>query len=299
MTMKSYCSFAAKPMYARMTGAALLAGLLVTVAIPSARAESIGSVAASTGTVVRTPAGGRPELLAAGSPLQAGDIIETQANSYAELRYGDGTVVRLAAASRFTVPEFRLQPQQPHEERFVARLLAGAMRVVTGAIAKRRHDSARFQASTATIRIRGTDFAVRLCESECELADSATVARAGQAEFAGRVGGSAGGVAAVDRAGRVRRLEISAPVNAGDIVTAMNGVAVLVMRDRTTISLDPGTALSIREYRYDEEAPASNSPCWRGGSRSPPGNSRKVIPSASASSSATCRCACTARFSVP
>ncbi len=238
----------------RLLCAALVAAMF---APPLVAAETIGRVAETSGTVVRIKAAGAPELLGGGSPLATGDVIETQTNSGAELRYGDGTVVRLAAGSRFTVPEYRLAPQQAGEERFVSRLLAGAMRVVTGTIAKRQPRNARFVAHTATIGIRGTDFTVRMCETECELADSATVARAGQAEFAGRVGGSARNVFAVDGAGRVRPLAVSAPVNAGDIVAASDGVAVLVMRDQTTISLDPGTALAIREFRYDEESPAN------------------------------------------
>ncbi|MBK9019840.1 MAG: FecR domain-containing protein [Sulfuritalea sp.] len=187
----------------RLLCAALVAALF---APPLAAAETIGRVAETSGTVVRIKAAGAPELLGGGSPLATGDVIETQANSGAELRYDDGTVVRLAAASRFTVPEYRLAPQQAGEERFVSRLLAGAMRVVTGTIAKRQPRNARFVAHTATIGIRGTDFTVRMCETECELADSATVARAGQAEFAGRVGGSASDVFAVDARGRVRPL---------------------------------------------------------------------------------------------
>lgn len=241
-----------RPRAGMAAAAVAVAALLLSGA---AAAAGIGTVVAASGTVIRTPATGAPELLAAGSALQRGDTVATQAKSNADLRYDDGTVVRLAASSRFTLPEYRFAPRAAGEDRIVARLLAGAMRVVTGVIAKRQPERAEFLAKTATIGIRGTDFSVRLCESECELADSATVARAGQAEYAGRVGGLGGGVIAVDAAGRVRRLAVSAPVNAGEIVAAMNGVAVLVMRDQTTISLDPGTALAIRAFRYDEATP--------------------------------------------
>ncbi|MBN8477028.1 FecR domain-containing protein, partial [Sulfuritalea sp.] len=232
--------------------AALVAALF---APPLAAAETIGRVAETSGTVVRIKAAGAPELLGGGSPLATGDVIETQANSGAELRYDDGTVVRLAARSRFTVPEYRLAPQQAGEERFVSRLLAGAMRVVTGTIAKRQPRNARFVAHTATIGIRGTDFVVRLCDDDCVPAEGPTVARAGE-ELAGRVGGTAGDVSAIDARGRWRELPTSAALREGDqILTGATGIAVLVLRDGTRIALDPNSRLAIREFRYDEAAP--------------------------------------------
>jgi hypothetical protein len=222
---------------------------------PGFAAEAIGRVAETSGTVVRIKAAGAPELLGGGSPLATGDVIETQANSGAELRYDDGTVVRLAARSRFTVPEYRLAPQQAAEERFVSRLLAGAMRVVTGTIAKRQPRNARFVAHTATIGIRGTDFVVRMCDNDCVPAEGPTVARAGE-ELAGRVGGTAGDVSALDARGRWRVLPTSAPLREGDqVLTGATGIAVLVLRDGTRIALDPNSRLAIREFRYDEAAP--------------------------------------------
>jgi hypothetical protein len=234
----------------------LCVGLLSTLLVsPGFAAEAIGRVAETSGTVVRIKAAGAPELLGGGSPLATGDVIETQANSGAELRYDDGTVVRLAARSRFTVPEYRLDPQQATEERFVSRLLAGAMRVVTGTIAKRQPRNARFVAHTATIGIRGTDFVVRLCDNDCVPAEGPTVARAGE-ELAGRVGGTAGDVSALDARGRWRVLPTSAPLREGDqVLTGATGIAVLVLRDGTRIALDPNSRLAIREFRYDEAAP--------------------------------------------
>lgn len=234
----------------------LCVGLLSTLLVsPGFAAEAIGRVAETSGTVVRIKAAGAPELLGGGSPLATGDVIETQANSGAELRYDDGTVVRLAARSRFTVPEYRLAPQQAAEERFVSRLLAGAMRVVTGTIAKRQPRNARFVAHTATIGIRGTDFVVRLCDNDCVPAEGPTVARAGE-ELAGRVGGTAGDVSAIDARGRWRELPTSSALREGDqILTGATGIAVLVLRDGTRIALDPNSRLAIREFRYDEAAP--------------------------------------------
>jgi hypothetical protein len=208
----------------------------------------VARVLDTKGTALVERSGQIPRLLGAGERLDERDVINVARDSWAILEFNDQTRITLRPNTVFRIGQYK----QDAPESMVMGLLKGGLRAVTGLIAKRNRAGVRFEAGTATIGIRGTDFDMRLCEAECLIAESTTVARADQTEFAGRVGGIGGGVIAVDTLGRVRRLAVSAPVNAGDIVAAMNGIAVLVMRDQTRLSLDPGTALLIREFSYDD-----------------------------------------------
>jgi hypothetical protein len=218
-------------------------------------AAAIGRVQQAQG-LVTVARGTAAQIADGGTELQAGDVVETQAGSAAVLRYRDGTQVQLAGQSRFTVSRFVQQPEQPEQEAFAARLLKGAMRVLTGSIAQRRADNTRFAAGTATIGIRGTDFSVRMCEDDCRLGDSASVAAVGLPDLAGRVGAAAGGVSAIDARGLWRALPVSSALRAGDrVITGESGLAILVLTDGTRIGLEPGSRLHLREMRWDPARP--------------------------------------------
>jgi hypothetical protein len=106
-----------------------------------------------------------------GEPIRTGDRVLTGADGRVELRFGDGAVVVVQPKSDFLVEEFRYDQQ---EERSFFRLAKGAVRTVTGAIGKRRHEDFRLSTPTATIGIRGTDF--ETAENPC----GATVCEPGE-----------------------------------------------------------------------------------------------------------------------
>lgn len=241
---------------ARRAAGWLLAGLLLPLAAQAqSQPQPIGDVITSQGTVTVDAPSGTARLAGPDEPLYLGEIVRAQAGSRAELRLRDGTRMQVAANSAIHLSEFVLKPEQPAEERLSTRLLKGAMRVLTGAIAQRRPGNALFTTPTATLGIRGTDFVMRVCDDDCRLSEDATVARAG-GEFVGRLGGSAGGVSAIDARGRWRVLPLSAPLREGDrVLTGATGIALLVLRDGTRVTLDPGSRLWLREVRFDEAAP--------------------------------------------
>lgn len=242
----------------RLTVLAAALGMLTgaVAAQTTAPTGPVGAVLAASGTVILQGAAGAARVAGVDAPLQSGDRVLTEAGSSAELRYADGTRVLLGPRSSIEVPQFRFEPARPDDSQMVVRLLRGAMRVVTGTIARQRPANARFLANTATIGIRGTDFTVRACDGDCRVADDATVARAGSGELAGRVAASGGGLSALDLRGQWRVLGPDAPLREGDLViTGNTGVGVLVLRDGTRIALDPDARLWIAEMRWDEARP--------------------------------------------
>jgi hypothetical protein len=90
-----------------------------------------------------------------GLGLCQGDRISTAADSIADLRLRDGTLLTVGKGSELVLREFHLYKQKPNVALFD--LIKGAFRGITGLISARPH---RFEINTpvATIGIRGTTF---------------------------------------------------------------------------------------------------------------------------------------------
>ncbi len=145
--------------------------LILILCLPHcAIADPVATLDAVDGTVHVTRSNGKRLLLAAGSTLDSGDVISTERDSYAKLRFVDGAEIALRPASRLAVDEYRFDQAKPTEDSAIVRLVKGGLRTVTGMIGKRgNQDAYRLQGGTATIGIRGTEFIARLCtEEQCQ-----------------------------------------------------------------------------------------------------------------------------------
>jgi hypothetical protein len=117
-----------------------------------------------TGTVSVQGADGTVRVIAQGASLQPGDILQTEQDSAVNLRFPDGGKIALRANSRFMIEDYRYDLLKPQEDSAIFRLLKGGMRTLTGLIGKRgNRDAYQNKTPTATIGIRGTDYALLLC----------------------------------------------------------------------------------------------------------------------------------------
>lgn len=120
----------------------------------------------ATGPIEAIDAAGRPRALETGSTVRLGDVMETGADAAARIEFEDGERLRLRADSHARVSQWSLPDVGPGQR--VIELLAGGLRAVTGAIGNRDGDDYRTVTPTATLGVRGTDYALRLCDSgEC------------------------------------------------------------------------------------------------------------------------------------
>ncbi len=225
-------------------------------AVPAAAssAPAIGRMLSATGTVTLQPAGGSPKLVSSDTDLQVGDIVQTQASSSAALRYSDGTSVQLGQLSRMAISDFVVKPEQASQERFVMRLFTGALRVITGAIGKRRPNSVRVITSTATVGIRGTDFVVRQCAADCPANDNPALSSSSE-DPAGRLAASSGSLVATSARGVPRTLVATQPFVQGESLRTEAGTALLALQDGTYIALDPNSELLVRTLTYSDARP--------------------------------------------
>lgn len=236
------------------------AAIAATLAAPAA-AQAPATATQVTGTVaVQTPEG-TTRLLAPRSELRPGDLLTSQADSYARLRFSDGGELAVRPNTQVRIESYRFDPNAPQQDNIVLSLLKGGLRSVTGLISRRGdRDAYQLRTPTATIGIRGTDYIARLCAEDCaqELAarDASTRRAVAPAIIARVIQVQGEAVAAAP--GTERRLAVGDPVYRRDrIETAANGMLVLAFLDESRIVLLPGSKFSVEEYRYEPQRPAS------------------------------------------
>ncbi len=144
---------------------AALALSLLGLAIPAA--ASVGEITHLSGLLTVRKADGSTRVLAVKSRVEEGDVLNTEADTYARLKFVDGGEVVLRPNSQFKVESYKFDAAQPERDNVVVGLLKGGLRAVTGLIGKRSKEKIAYQTPTATIGIRGTHFGALFCQGDC------------------------------------------------------------------------------------------------------------------------------------
>jgi len=119
-----------------------------------------GSVQYLSGTLSAQRPDGGVRTLAEGSSISVGEVITTQRDSYAQLRFSDGGQVTLRPETQVKIEGYTYDEGRPERDSFAMQLFKGGLRSLTGLIGKRSNNrnAYRMVTSTATIGIRGTDY---------------------------------------------------------------------------------------------------------------------------------------------
>jgi hypothetical protein len=150
-------------MSSRLTqAAALLAATALCVGASLARADS-GTVTHLSGVLSAKKPDGTIRVLAERSEVGTGDVLTTETNTYANIRFSDGGQMTLKPASSVKIEKFTYQKDKPQQDSFVVNLLTGGLRLVTGIVGNRNRSKFAVGTQTATIGIRGTTFNVDDC----------------------------------------------------------------------------------------------------------------------------------------
>ncbi len=213
---------------------------------PVFAADRVASVEYSKGAVSAVDTDGNPRLLGRGSDLFTGDLIATASQSFAIVKFDDGTLMTLRPDTEFRVDNFK--PERGSGQALF-KLLKGGFRVLTGFISKSSDGIFRVDTPVATIGVRGTEFDARLCASDAcaegDLTDTTPVNAIGAiVELEGTVSISNGGS---DRSGA-----IGLTVEAGSAVrTAASSWALLVFRDGSRLTVEPDSLLQLEQFNHD------------------------------------------------
>ncbi len=136
-------------------------------------AAPAATVTHMSGTLAAMKPDGSTRILALKSEIESGETISTQKDTFARLKFSDGGEVVLRPSTMFKVDTYRFDQDKPKEDGFFVSLLKGGARFVTGLVGKRANrDDYGVRTAASTIGIRGTDYAVLVCQADCaNLAD--------------------------------------------------------------------------------------------------------------------------------
>lgn len=141
--------------------AAAVVAFLALAALPvaqQAQAAGAGEVTHISGAVMARKADGQSRILSVKSEVAEGDVLATAENSYARVKFSDGTDAVLRPGTQVKIDAFKFEEQRPQQDNVVLSLLKGGMRAVTGLLGRRSPASFRVGTPSATIGIRGTTF---------------------------------------------------------------------------------------------------------------------------------------------
>ena len=140
--------------------AALLAGSVL------AGENAVGTVTHLSGTFSVLRAGGSVKMLAVKSEVLEGDVLSTEDETYARVKFVDGSEVVLRPNTQFKVDKFSFNEADAGRDNAFFSLIKGGMRAVSGMIGKRSRDKVGYSTSVATIGIRGTNLGALLCQND-------------------------------------------------------------------------------------------------------------------------------------
>jgi hypothetical protein len=92
------------------------------------------------------------------------DILETDANSQAEVVFTDNTLMTFYPSSKISIDKYvyTKKPENGSSGSSVTSVIEGGFRTITGLIAKQNSNDYQVNTPVATIGVRGTDYAVRM-----------------------------------------------------------------------------------------------------------------------------------------
>ena len=128
--------------------------------------QASAKVANSRGEIHAVDTGGQRRRLVDGGSVYPGDTVETARGAQAVLVFRDESRATLGSQTRFRVDNFVFDDKNAGEGRFLASILRGSVRALTGLIAKADPRNVGYSTATATIGIRGTGFDV-MCTGVC------------------------------------------------------------------------------------------------------------------------------------
>jgi hypothetical protein len=148
-------------------GVAAFAVSLLFFLAGQAYAQGAGTVTHLAGILSAEKADGQKKLLGVQSTVAPGDLLTTEADTYARIKFVDGAELVLRPGSQMRIEEYRYAADAPQKGSAIVSFLRGGFRAITGLIGKARPENVTVRTPTATIGIRGTHLGGQICQNDC------------------------------------------------------------------------------------------------------------------------------------
>jgi hypothetical protein len=131
-------------------------------------AQAVATVTNISGVLTAKHTDGSTTMLASKSSVMQGDVLVTEANTYARLKFIDNADMVMRPSSHIFIEHYVYDVDHPEHDIVSIQLLSGGLSSVTGLIGKRNHDAVRFETPAGNIAVRGTTFVAKvICQTTC------------------------------------------------------------------------------------------------------------------------------------
>ena len=137
-----------------------LAVLLLLLPVAAMAAEPAGFVLMASGKVFALQSDQALRPLKRKSPFYPGESLKTEANSRAQMRFRDGSLISMRPETEIRIDEFRYQEDEKGEDKNIFTLINGGFRTITGKIGKKDPRNYQMKSAVASIGVRGTTYEV-------------------------------------------------------------------------------------------------------------------------------------------
>lgn len=144
--------------------AALILGMFF-LPISTSAATTAGTIIAFKGEVTATDSQGTLRSLVNSDSISVGDVVRTGVGSYVVIEFIDGAKATIRPESEIVIDRYAFGTE---DDGALMNLVKGGLRAVTGQIAKKEPESYKIKTNIATLGVRGTEFAIRICDDDCE-----------------------------------------------------------------------------------------------------------------------------------
>jgi len=117
-----------------------------------------------SGPLLSKKADGVVRILSMRSEVESGDMLVTEKNTYAMVKFIDNSEITLKPGTTFKVENFSYDAGKPEADNASFNLVKGGLRSVTGLLGKRNKEKFAMKTPSATIGIRGTTFIADIVE---------------------------------------------------------------------------------------------------------------------------------------
>lgn len=141
--------------------------IAVILSVPVFAGEPIGTVTHLSGPLFAKKSDGTTKVLAPKSVVEEGDILVTEKNTYARVKFTDGGDVTLRPDSQLAVEEYAFEQGKPEKVKATFNLTKGGLRSITGKIGKMNPEQYKTITPNGVVGIRGTIYELKLCSGNC------------------------------------------------------------------------------------------------------------------------------------
>lgn len=140
--------------------------LLLLLGAQALAAQVAGTVTDLNGPLLAKKADGTVKVLSQKSLVEQGDLLVTEKETYARIKFLDNSEVTLRPGTQFRIDKFSYEENKPQDDSALFSLLKGGLRAVSGAVGKRSREKTGLNTPTATIGIRGTIYIAEYIQPE-------------------------------------------------------------------------------------------------------------------------------------